>query len=104
LRYAPAQDTTVAVPAISSRVSGDLYVTLLSAARNGTVTVRVARNPMIGLVWGGGGLMALCGLASLAMAGPGRRRVRRRPRRRVVEPEALPSPRRAPELVARSES
>jgi cytochrome c-type biogenesis protein CcmF len=71
LRYSPSHDMTVAVPAIASRVGGDLYVTLLSASRHGSVTVRVARNPLVGFVWLGGALMALSGLAALML---GRRR------------------------------
>ncbi|HEY3529700.1 MAG TPA: cytochrome c-type biogenesis CcmF C-terminal domain-containing protein [Nocardioides sp.] len=100
LRYSPAHDMTVAVPAVSSRVGGDLYVTLLSADRNGAVTVRVARNPMVGWIWAGGAVMALAGLGSLLL----RRRRRRAPARAAV-PEPAPAPPLAvtPDLAARAE-
>ena len=76
LRYSPTRDMTVAVPAVSSRLTGDLYVTLLSADQGGQVTVRVARNPMVGWVWAGGALMAVGGVASLLLS-RSRRRARR---------------------------
>jgi cytochrome c-type biogenesis protein CcmF len=90
LRYSPGHDMTVAVPAVASRVSGDLYVTLLSADKDGAVTVRVARNPMVGWIWAGGAVMALSGLGSLLLL---LLRVRRRrpARRPVTAPPPSPS-------------
>jgi cytochrome c-type biogenesis protein CcmF len=99
LRYSPSHDMTVAVPAVSSRPTGDLYVTLLSADRRGTVTVRVARNPMVGWIWAGGALMALSGLSALVL----RRRRRSRAEQSAPEPSrARPVPL-APDLAARAE-
>jgi cytochrome c biogenesis factor len=76
----------VAVPAVSSRPSGDVYVTLLSAGRHGSVTVRVARNVMVGWVWAGGALMALSGFTGLLL---GRRR-RRQHRPPIDAPAHVP--------------
>ena len=100
LRYSPTHDMTVAVPAVSSRVGGDLYVTLLSADRNGSVTVRVARNPMVGWIWAGGAVMALSGLGSLLL-----RRRRRRSPAREDQPAPVPAPamRAGPDLAARAD-
>jgi cytochrome c-type biogenesis protein CcmF len=58
LTYYPDHDTTVAVPAVASRLRGDVYLTLMSAgARH--ATVRVAVNPLVGWIWGGGAVMVL---------------------------------------------
>jgi cytochrome c-type biogenesis protein CcmF len=86
LRYSPGHDMTVAVPSIRSRLGGDLYVTLLSADRNGQVGVRVARNPMVGWIWLGGGLAAIAGLCASALGG------HRRPRARQVPEQVRPVP------------
>ncbi|MEV6842764.1 cytochrome c-type biogenesis CcmF C-terminal domain-containing protein [Actinoplanes sp. NPDC051411] len=74
LRYYPARDLTVSVPAIRSSPTRDVYATVLAVASDGTTaTVRLAVNPLVGLVWLGGALTALGGLAS-AVRWPGRRR------------------------------
>jgi cytochrome c-type biogenesis protein CcmF len=109
LRYSPSHDMTVAVPAISSRVGGDWYVTLLSADRNGSVTVRVAVNPMVSWIWAGGALMAVGGLAALLTALVRARR-RRRPVSTGVRPLSRPDDAAevpadiSSDLVARSEA
>jgi cytochrome c-type biogenesis protein CcmF len=85
LRYYPARDLTVSVPAIRSSVTRDVYATVLAVAPDGTTaTVRLAVNPLVGLVWLGGGLTALGGLAAVV-----RRPVRRRP---AARPELRPEP------------
>jgi cytochrome c-type biogenesis protein CcmF len=83
LRYYPSRDLTVSVPAIRSRPTRDVYATVLGVAPDGTTaTVRLAVNPLVGLVWLGGGLTALGGLASLV----------RWPARRRTTPEPSPRP------------
>lgn len=63
LRYFPARDMTVSVPAIRSGPVRDVYSTVLAVAADGsTATVRLAVNPMITLIWTGGALTALGGL------------------------------------------
>ncbi len=66
---------TVAKPAIWSSVRGDVYVTLLEAAQDGTnARVRVATEPLVGWIWAGGLLL----VAGAAVAGvPERRRTPR---------------------------
>ncbi|MGR6320226.1 cytochrome c-type biogenesis CcmF C-terminal domain-containing protein [Micromonospora soli] len=75
LRYHPARDTAVTVPAIDTGPLRDTYVTLLAVAPDsGSATVRLAVNPLVGLLWAGGGLTALGGLmAAVGAAGPRRR-------------------------------
>ncbi|PRY20182.1 heme lyase CcmF/NrfE family subunit [Pseudosporangium ferrugineum] len=74
LRYYPARDLTVSVPAIRSGVTGDVYATVLGAAPDGTgATVRLAVNPLVWLVWLGGGMTAL-GALTAAVRAPSRRR------------------------------
>jgi cytochrome c-type biogenesis protein CcmF len=94
LRYSPGHDMTVAVPAVASRPGGDLYVTLLSADKNGSVTVRVARNPLVGWIWAGGAVMALSGLWSLLLLLRLRRRAtaRQHAPSRPVPPPAVVTP------------
>jgi cytochrome c-type biogenesis protein CcmF len=77
LRYYAARDTTVSVPDIRSSPLRDVYTTVLAVAPDGsTATVRLAVNPMVGLIWAGGALTALGGALSLV----------RRPARRVPVP------------------
>jgi cytochrome c-type biogenesis protein CcmF len=86
LRYYPARDLTVSVPAIRSRPTGDVYATVLGVTEDGTgATVRLAVNPLVGLVWLGGGLTALGGLLVLAL-------IRLPRRRRAPEPAVAAHP------------
>ncbi|MGS2617731.1 heme lyase CcmF/NrfE family subunit [Micromonospora sp. LZ34] len=74
LRYFPAHDTAVTVPQIHTGVVRDVYVTLIAAgADGGSATVRLAVNPLVALLWVGGGLTAAGGLLAVPAA------VRRRP-------------------------
>jgi cytochrome c-type biogenesis protein CcmF len=77
LRYDPARDTVVTVPAIDEGLRRDVYLTLLAVAEDsGSATVRLAVNPLVGLVWAGGAVGTAGGLLALAnVARP------RRPRR-----------------------
>jgi len=72
LRFYPAHGSTVAAPAVSSSVTRDLYLTLLSVDQDGTgATLRLAVNPMVGWLWTGGLLVVL---GSAVAAWPGSRR------------------------------
>jgi cytochrome c-type biogenesis protein CcmF len=74
LRYYPSRDLTVSVPAVRSRPTGDVYATVLAVTDDGSAaTVRLAVNPLVGLVWLGGGMTALGGLLA-GMPLPRRRR------------------------------
>ncbi|MFE9690174.1 heme lyase CcmF/NrfE family subunit [Micromonospora sp. NPDC005806] len=67
LRYHPARDTAVTVPAIGTGLLRDTYVTLIAvSADSGSATVRLAVNPLVGLLWAGGALTATGGLLAAA--------------------------------------
>ncbi|MFF4875058.1 heme lyase CcmF/NrfE family subunit [Micromonospora sp. NPDC000668] len=74
LRYNPARDTAVTVPAIQTGLLRDTYVTLIAVAPDsGSATVRLAVNPLVGLLWAGGTLTAAGGLlAAIRTARPRR--------------------------------
>ena len=76
LRYDLARDTVVTVPEIGTGLRRDTYVTLLAVAEDGrTATVRLAVNPLVGVLWCGAALVVAGGLlASARRAGAGRRR------------------------------
>ncbi|MEV7225731.1 cytochrome c-type biogenesis CcmF C-terminal domain-containing protein [Polymorphospora sp. NPDC051019] len=85
LRYYPGRDTAVTVPEVVSDPLRDSYVTLIAVAADSTsATVRLAVNPLVGLLWAGGLLTTAAGV--VAMAGAVRRRpgVRRPPDRRTA--------------------
>jgi cytochrome c-type biogenesis protein CcmF len=86
LSFYPAQTMTVARPAVVSRPSGDVYLTLLSVDGDHAATIRMAVNPLVGWIWAGGGLM----VAGSLLAFGGRRR-RRQPGVAPPEP-ARPEP------------
>lgn len=66
LRYYPGHDLTVSIPGIRVGLTRDLYTTVLAVAEDGTsATVRLTVNPLVGLVWMGGFLVALGGALSL---------------------------------------
>jgi cytochrome c-type biogenesis protein CcmF len=87
LSFYPSQTMTVARPAVVSRPSGDVYLTLLSVDGDHAATVRMAVNPLVGWIWAGGGLMVVGSL----LASGGRRRRR--------QPDAAPPPSARPEPV-----
>ncbi|WP_406070766.1 heme lyase CcmF/NrfE family subunit [Micromonospora sp. NBC_01638] len=87
LRYHPARDTAVTVPAIRAGLLGDTYVTLIAvAADSGSATVRLAVNPLVGLLWAGGALTAAGGLLAAAATA----RSRTRPADRGEHPRPTP--------------
>ncbi|NES16914.1 MULTISPECIES: heme lyase CcmF/NrfE family subunit [Micromonospora] len=86
LRYDPARDTAVTVPAIDGGPRRDVYLTLIAVAGDGGgATVRLAVNPLVGLIWAGGAVGTAGGLLALTDAARARRK---RP--------AAPAGRRAP--------
>jgi cytochrome c-type biogenesis protein CcmF len=75
LRYHPARDTAVTEPAIDTGLFRDTYVTLIAVAPDsGSATLRLAVNPLVGLLWAGGALTATGGLLSAIGAARSRRR------------------------------
>ncbi|NES27762.1 heme lyase CcmF/NrfE family subunit [Micromonospora terminaliae] len=87
LRYQAARDTAVTVPAIGAGPLRDTYVTLLAVAEDsGTATVRLAVNPLVGLIWVGGALTAVSGLLAAAATA----RSRTRPAARADRPRPAP--------------
>ncbi|OZV76948.1 hypothetical protein CA850_25435 [Micromonospora echinospora] len=80
LRYDPARDMAVTVPAIDDGIRRDVYLTLLAVAEDGgSATVRLAVNPLVGLVWAGGAVGTAGGVLALADAARARRRRRPEP-------------------------
>ncbi|RGC66750.1 Cytochrome c-type biogenesis protein CcmF [Micromonospora sp. MW-13] len=75
LRYHPARDTAVTVPAIDTGLLRDTYVTLIAVSPDsGSATLRLAVNPLVGLLWAGGALTSVAGLgAAIGTARPRRR-------------------------------
>ncbi|WP_319459323.1 heme lyase CcmF/NrfE family subunit [Micromonospora sp. RTP1Z1] len=75
LRYHPARDTAVTVPVIDTGLLRDTYVTLIAVSPDdGSATLRLAVNPLVGLLWAGGALTAAGGLGSAIGAARPRRR------------------------------
>ncbi|MFC0005566.1 cytochrome c-type biogenesis CcmF C-terminal domain-containing protein [Micromonospora siamensis] len=85
LRYDPARDTAVTVPAIDGSLRRDVYLTLVAAAGDGgSATVRLAVNPLVGLIWAGGAVAAAGGLLALRDTVRRTRRAARATRRALV--------------------
>jgi cytochrome c-type biogenesis protein CcmF len=81
MRFLAARDTVVTVPDIHSGPLQDTYVTLVAVTPDsGSATVRLAVNPLVGLLWVGGALIASGGLLAAARA------AQRRPRDRAASP------------------
>ncbi|MFG1779487.1 heme lyase CcmF/NrfE family subunit [Micromonospora sp. NPDC049051] len=77
LRYDPARDAAVTVPAIDEGLHRDVYLTLVAVSDDGgSATVRVAVNPFVGLIWAGGAVATAGGL--IALNGAARTRRERR--------------------------
>jgi cytochrome c-type biogenesis protein CcmF len=95
LRYYSTRDMTVSLPAIRSRPGGDIYTTVTQVSSDGrTATVRLAVNPLVGLVWVGGAATALGGLLAL------RRRPRRNRGRPAVRTPVVPAVTASPPVEA----
>jgi cytochrome c-type biogenesis protein CcmF len=71
LLFSPAHRMTVSRRAIRTRPWGDVYVTLLDVAPDGATTLRIAVEPLIGMLWAAGVLMVT---GAVAAAVPVRRR------------------------------
>ncbi|MCG7593745.1 heme lyase CcmF/NrfE family subunit [Mycobacterium sp. PSTR-4-N] len=66
LHHYPGRDSTVGAPAIITRPTGDVYVTLTAVDPAGpTATVRLAVNPFVWLLWLGGLIVAGAGATAL---------------------------------------
>ncbi len=66
LHYYPARDTTVSVPSVRSRLSGDVYTTVTAVDDDGArATIRLAVNPFVPVIWLGGAVIALGGALAL---------------------------------------
>ncbi|MFG3603221.1 heme lyase CcmF/NrfE family subunit [Micromonospora chersina] len=90
LRYQAARDAAVTVPAIRTGPLRDTYVTLLAVAEDsGTATVRLAVNPLVGLIWAGGALTAASGLLAAAVTARPRTRTAGRTDRPRPAPVAV---------------
>ena len=88
--FYPSRETPMPTPAVRSRASGDLYVSLMAFATDGSsATVRVLREPLVAWIWAGGGLIVL-GVAVVLWP--------RWRRRRALQPAARPA---APPVRAR---
>ena len=64
--YYPASDQTWTRVDLYSTIAGDVYVSLLGYAADGSsVTIQAQVNPLVGWLWFGGGVMALGGIVVL---------------------------------------
>jgi cytochrome c-type biogenesis protein CcmF len=91
LRFYPARAMTVSVPAIRSQPAGDVYATLTAASADGrSATIRLAVNPLVGLIWAGSALTALGGLLAAGRRATARLR---RPATAAVRGIAVPEKR-----------
>ncbi|MEU6796758.1 cytochrome c-type biogenesis CcmF C-terminal domain-containing protein [Nonomuraea wenchangensis] len=81
LAFFPARGgSPVARPAIRGGLAGDLYVSVTEIDQGGgAVMLRVAVNPLMGMLWASGGAIALGGLLALLPAGRQRTRTTGRP-------------------------
>ena len=69
LNYYPMSQQPIGTPAVRTRASEDLYLTLMAYAQDGsTATVNVLVNPMVVWIWIGGGIMALGALLAISVA------------------------------------
>lgn len=66
LHYYPERDMTVGVPAIRTRVTGDVYATVTAVDQEAQrATIRLATNPFVWLIWLGGAVIAVGGALAL---------------------------------------
>ncbi|MET8990048.1 cytochrome c-type biogenesis CcmF C-terminal domain-containing protein [Nonomuraea wenchangensis] len=86
LVFFPARGgSPVAQPAIRAGFAGDLYVSVTEVDQEGgAVMLRVAVNPLMGMLWASGGLTALGGLLAALPVGRGRTRTSGAVRREEV--------------------
>src|SRR3712207_6540805 len=73
LNFYRRSDQPIATPAVRSRVSGDLYLSLMAFRPDGgSATVRVILEPLVPWIWAGGGLICLAALFAAWPARPAR--------------------------------
>ncbi|MBQ1016819.1 heme lyase CcmF/NrfE family subunit [Micromonospora sp. D93] len=92
LRYDPARDTGVTVPAIDGGPRRDIYLTLIAVAGDGeSATVRLAVNPLVGLIWIGGAVGTAGGLLALTETARSRWRRPKPAGQRPAVPTGVPA-------------
>ncbi len=91
LNYYANSQQPIGTPAVRTRLSGDLYLTLMAYAQDGTTaTVNVIVNPMVVWIWIGGGIMALGALFAISMPSGRRERVEAQPATPPSRPAGQP--------------
>jgi cytochrome c-type biogenesis protein CcmF len=86
-RFYPVSQTHTTQAAIGVGVMGNTYISIGDETADGALVVRLWDHPLVGWIWGGGLIMALGGLLSLAD-----RRLRRAVVRRTVPGAPQPAP------------
>ena len=65
-RFFPSSQTQTTQAGIGSGLFGNTFVAIGDPGPDGRILVRLWRHPLVGWIWGGGMLMALGGMVSLA--------------------------------------
>jgi cytochrome c-type biogenesis protein CcmF len=69
MNYYPTSEQPVPTPAVRSRPSGDLYVSLMAFAQSGSnATLRVIREPLVPWIWAGGLIVVFGAVISMGAA------------------------------------
>lgn len=64
--FYPSMGEPFPTPGVRSRLSGDVYTTLLAFERSGaSATIRIVTEPLVGWIWIGGGVLMVGALVSL---------------------------------------
>lgn len=74
LNFYPSQREPIGTPAVQTRWSEDLYVTLMSVERDGRAGVRAIVTPAVAWIWGGV-LVIVAGMALCLLDGPRRKEI-----------------------------
>jgi cytochrome c-type biogenesis protein CcmF len=70
LNYYPMSQQPIGTPAVRTRPTGDLYLSLMAYAQDGlSATVHVIINPMVVWIWVGGGIAVLGALFAISGSG-----------------------------------
>jgi len=84
MNYYPTSDQPVPTPQVRSTIGGDLYLSLMSFDPNGAhATIRAIVQPLVSLIWFGGGVVVLGALICMLPA-------RRRTDGSLAEPDVVP--------------